>query len=706
MSGIGEGIAGLAFGAASLAALFTTCIEFFDVVVAGKHFSEEYEQLCALFSLQRVRFVLWGESVGLVPSLQNGRCLRFNKSLERPDIRPEIERILLNIKSILDEAGRVDERYGLRAEASRGIEVSVSRGMSVFKTSFDRFKNRIRTHQKETSAWKVTRWAIHDSRKFEAMIDRLGKYVDGLESITQSLGLLEEQRARLRAEIDTISDVESLRLLRDASSNQASCQNDVSSAASLRLISVTESSAKRNAPASSIVLSDTTTSFVTAHSGPSATGGNVLSSHLHIPGSWPASVKLNMVVLPGGELQRKRESCEECTHERYPCIEDRSYNKPCARCMQTNRECSFLRNTLQRTGELPHLTLNEDELQQQRLASRVEEIPQNQRVLRGVCAKSPLNRHQSFEEGDADYGKKLVEVKAHDDSYWLSHAGKILGQANSSSSAAKRMFMEIRNIRASKVPFISATPLGNRLDRVLASIEGPPETPYEGGIFWITVRLSENDPSAPPMMRFHTKIYHPNISPHGNICADYKEHWSRPFLTHSPVKHRDGVWYPPKPSGAQWTLGALLVAMCALLASPNIDDPLVPEIAQKYIEDYDGYCANARLYTERFATDNRPDEKDLLFLEDMSDDTIPEESSRLLSNADSSQSDVDLISLQESLRAEYDDKFPEVFLHRAVLVETDPLQPRIRTSGSFLDWLGLGSMPSKIWLRQLAQKQM
>jgi len=50
MSGAAEGIASLALSAISVAALFTTCIECFDIVVAGKNFSEDYEQLCALVS--------------------------------------------------------------------------------------------------------------------------------------------------------------------------------------------------------------------------------------------------------------------------------------------------------------------------------------------------------------------------------------------------------------------------------------------------------------------------------------------------------------------------------------------------------------------------------------------------------------------------------------------------------------------------------
>ena len=50
MSGVAEGIAGLALSAVSVAALFTTCIQCFDIVIAGKNFSEDYEQLCTLVS--------------------------------------------------------------------------------------------------------------------------------------------------------------------------------------------------------------------------------------------------------------------------------------------------------------------------------------------------------------------------------------------------------------------------------------------------------------------------------------------------------------------------------------------------------------------------------------------------------------------------------------------------------------------------------
>lgn len=44
--------AGLVLGVVGVSSLFSACIGAFDVVVAGKNFSENYEQLCALVSFQ------------------------------------------------------------------------------------------------------------------------------------------------------------------------------------------------------------------------------------------------------------------------------------------------------------------------------------------------------------------------------------------------------------------------------------------------------------------------------------------------------------------------------------------------------------------------------------------------------------------------------------------------------------------------------
>lgn len=616
--------------------------------------------------MQRARFGLWGESVGFVPNPNDGRRLQYNKSLDRPDIRPGVERILHNIRSLLDEAGRVEDRYGLKAEISQGSEISTSRGMTLFKGSFDLFKSRIRKHQKQTSAWNVTRWAIHDAKKFEDMISRVKDFVDGLESITKSLGLLEEQHERLREEINSISDVESLRLLRDASSSYRSRQQDVSDTASRRLITVVMSVVEQRTIASASTFPGTGESFVTAETIPSAEIESILSDDLHLPGAWPRSLKSSSKGQHhrGPPHQRQPRNafkpsptCDGCLEEHYKCVSD-TESGSCNRCIQTERECSFLRHIPDQAEDEDLVDLSDKS--NLGIAAEVwsssEGLPQNRRLLSGLVENATPRKPLSFAAGDAHYGEQLTAIKQEDENYWLSHSGKILGHASSGSSAAKRMFIELRNIRAGKVPFVSAVPLDDSLDRVLASIEGPPETPYEGGVFWITVKLSETNPwNGPPMMRFQTKIYHPNISPQGYICADYTEKWNSVLSTSNmkrPVKDPAARWYQGRSTEVQWSLGALLTALCGLLATPDVDDPLVPEIAQKYFEDYDGYCENARLYTRKFATGQRPAENELTFLDESPHRiSVIEEPPPINESGD----DVDKESLLRSLRERYED---------------------------------------------------
>lgn len=619
--------------------------------------------------MQRTRFGLWGESVGLIPNPADGSRLRYDKNLDRPDIRPGLERVLWNIKLLLEEARCTDERYGIKVDTLQGSEISTSVGLNIFKASFDRFKSRIRKHQKETSTWNVTRWAIHDAAKFERMINRLEGFVDGLENVTKALGLLHEQRARLQEEIESISDVESLRILRDASSshhssNRAS-QRNVSDTASRCLDIVAESIAEKQTVASISITSDSTPSFITAKTRPSKGTQSLLSEELPLPGAWPKSTKSydNSKILR--EFKPKRQpriglkpslSCEPCLSEHYKC-ENKPEEESCSRCIQTGRICSFRHKLAEGITEtfdagtvnpsIPKFKLDSGDLE--------EGLPQNQRLMHPLIERAKPRQPLSFAAGDAHYGEKLATIKSQDENYWLSNSGKILGYANSSVSAAKRMFIELRNIRTSKVPFVSAVPLDNCLNKVLASIEGPPETPYEGGIFWIAVKLPENNPYAPPLMRFHTKVYHPNISPQGHICSDYQQNWmAYSEYTHdSHVKDPTAIWYRSKSSNAEWTLGALLTALCGLLATPDVDDPLVPEIAQKYLEDYEGYCENAKRYTQLFATGERPNENQLLFLEETPDPSTISPASIF---QPSSELELDLISLQAFLREKYDEK--------------------------------------------------
>jgi len=230
-------------------------------VVAARDFGRDYELLCTELSLQKLRFLLWGESVGLASREPQGQS-RPNPGLDDPYIQPTVIRTLNAIKNLLSETQEFDERYGYKTEdASSG---SISRGLSIFRGTFDQFKIQTRRNQKQKSVTTLTRWAIFDAEHFEVKITRLRSFNDGLESITTSLVGLELQRDRLRHEIESISDVESLQLLRDVSDPAT---DDVSDTASRRLTYIESST---HADATPIITrtetSTTNQTFVTARS--------------------------------------------------------------------------------------------------------------------------------------------------------------------------------------------------------------------------------------------------------------------------------------------------------------------------------------------------------------------------------------------------------------------------------------------------------
>ena len=147
------------------------------------------------------------------------------------------------------------------------------------------------------------------------------------------------------------------------------------------------------------------------------------------------------------------------------------------------------------------------------------------------------------------------------------------------SKSINRIKKELEEIRKEPPSNCSAGPISDNLYIWEATIIGPSDSPYAGGIFRLNINFTDKYPFKPPRVKFITRIYHPNINYNGSICLDILNiNWS-PALT----------------------ITKLLLSISSLLTDPNPNDPLVKSIADLYINEKEEYNTKAREFTLRYA---------------------------------------------------------------------------------------------------------
>jgi ubiquitin-conjugating enzyme E2 D/E len=146
-------------------------------------------------------------------------------------------------------------------------------------------------------------------------------------------------------------------------------------------------------------------------------------------------------------------------------------------------------------------------------------------------------------------------------------------------SSNTRLKRELASITKNPPENFSAGIKNDDLYNWEATLMGPPDSPYEGGIFKLSIKCSSQYPFRAPEFKFQTRVYHPNISESGEICLDIlKNQWS-PALTISKV----------------------LLSISSLLTDPNPDDPLDGESAGVYKNDREEFNSIARELTRKYA---------------------------------------------------------------------------------------------------------
>jgi hypothetical protein len=85
----------------------------------------------------------------------------------------------------------------------------------------------------------------------------------------------------------------------------------------------------------------------------------------------------------------------------------------------------------------------------------------------------------------------------------------------------RRLVKEIQDVQKDSLSGVSLEPLNKAqtgsdtlddLTHFKGVFRGPPDTPYHGATYNVDIKIPNDYPFQPPVMKFTTKIWHPNIS--------------------------------------------------------------------------------------------------------------------------------------------------------------------------------------------------
>ncbi|CAG4946765.1 uncharacterized protein LOC123699225 isoform X2 [Colias croceus] len=142
-----------------------------------------------------------------------------------------------------------------------------------------------------------------------------------------------------------------------------------------------------------------------------------------------------------------------------------------------------------------------------------------------------------------------------------------------------RLRSELKMLRNDPPEGIAATPLDAKCCHWQASVTGPAGSPYEGGVFYLYVQVPYSYPMSPPVVRFLTRILHPNVSRHGDVGIDSVHHnWSLAL-----------------------TISKVLISIQSLLTDPYTNVCMEPELGAMYVKDRPRFEALARQWTWKYA---------------------------------------------------------------------------------------------------------
>lgn len=146
-------------------------------------------------------------------------------------------------------------------------------------------------------------------------------------------------------------------------------------------------------------------------------------------------------------------------------------------------------------------------------------------------------------------------------------------------SAIKRLQKEYRELTSKPYDEFSVALKEDNIYSWDIIIFGPSDTPYEGGMFKSVMEFPMEYPNKPPVLKFLSEIYHPNIHTDGKVCIS--------------ILHEGEDQWGYESTAERWNpihgVSSVIMSVISMLSDPNDESPANIDAAVMWRENYDEF---------------------------------------------------------------------------------------------------------------------
>jgi len=128
-------------------------------------------------------------------------------------------------------------------------------------------------------------------------------------------------------------------------------------------------------------------------------------------------------------------------------------------------------------------------------------------------------------------------------------------------------------------------------------IEGPKETCYEGGVFQLSLNFPKDYPMNPPVLKFISDFWHPNVYSDGKVCMSILHPPGDDAMSGELARER---WLPTQ------SVTTIVLSLMSLLNDPNCSSPANVDASVEWRKNKTAYIQKCKKLVERANREKPP----------------------------------------------------------------------------------------------------